>query len=256
MLVYHTTVRSALQAVARLARSSPMMAIIHAPVARAESIALRQIDRYPVITATHVTRTHLRRAGMPAVQLVVMPPKGDETTMFLMSNVAPQPTREVWRPALDPEEPLIWRNYQLTTMPSGAITWRLSEQARGHYRHRIARLITGRGGLPKPGDKPYMLPDETAHAQLLKLADHLQHYPGVSGIRADVFELAQYSTKVWQATRKRGAYPLWPTMPYTRFNIPQTAPLAEIQNHQPYQDQEDPTDDQDQAQDDDQTCQP
>ena len=92
MLVFHTTVTSALQTVARLARSSPMVATITAPVEKAEQIALRQVDRYPTITVDHVTRTHLRKAKLPAVQLVVMPPKGGEVVMLLMSNITPPKT--------------------------------------------------------------------------------------------------------------------------------------------------------------------
>lgn len=233
MLTYHRTVTSALQATARLARASPYVALISAPVDKAEQIAERQLKRYPTIGVDHPTRTALRRAGIPAIQLVVMPPKGEEVTMLLWSNLPPPDSREKWQLALDPDLPLTWRNYQLSKAPKGAaITWRLSEAARAHYRQRLARLITGRGGIPVSGQQPYQLPDETAHAQVVKLAEHLKHYPGLSGIRADVFELAQHSTRLWKSTRPQMPYPAWPTMPYVRFGGPQTAPLSDLVHHQ------------------------
>lgn len=232
MLSYHTTVTSALQTVARLARASPMVAVITAPVEKAEQIARRQVERYPTISADHVTRTHLRKAKLPAVQLVVMPPKKSEVVMLLLSNVIPPNSREVWRDALSEDDPLQWRNYQLIRGKNKAITWRLSEQARQHYRKRLARLITGRGGIPGKGETPYMLPHQTARDQVLQMAAHMQHYPGLSGVRADVFDLAQHSTKLWRSTRPDEPYPAWPTMPYARFNQPQTAPLSELKNHQ------------------------
>ena len=111
MLVFHATVTSALQTVARLARSSPMVATITAPVEKAEQIARRQVERYPTIAADHVTRTHLRKAKLPAVQLVVMPPKKGEVVMLLMSNTTPPNSREIWRDALNEDDPLTWRNY-------------------------------------------------------------------------------------------------------------------------------------------------
>lgn len=233
MLTYHRTATSALQATARLARASPYIAVISAPLNKAEQIAERQLGRYPTIGVDHPTRTVLRRAGLPAIQLVVMPPNGEEVTMLLWSNVPPSESRETWQLALDLDLPLTWRNYQLSRAPKGeAITWRLSEAARAHYRQRLARLITGRGGIPVPGQQPYQLPDETAHAQVLKLAEHLKRYPGLSGIRADVFDLAQHSTKLWKSTRPQMVYPAWPTMRYVRFAPPQTAPLSDLIHHQ------------------------
>lgn len=241
MLRYHTTVTSALQTVARLARISPQVAVISAPVEKAEQIAQRQVERYPTITTTHATRTALRRAGIAAIQLVILPPKDGTVTMFLMSNVIPPSSREEWGDALDSETPLTWRNYQLSRGKKNAVTWRLSTAVREHYRERIARLITGRGGIPGQGKQPYQLPDETARNQVLRLAAHLQHYPGLSGIRSDVFALAQHSTRLWNNTREQGQYPVWPTMPYARFAQPQMAPLADLIQHQ-----EEPDHDQDQ----------
>lgn len=227
-LRYHITVTSALQQVVLLARLSPMVATITAPLQKAEQVAHRQAQQYPTITATPNTRSALRAAGLPAIQLVVMPPDSNTVTMFLLSNVIPQDSREVWRNALDPHAPLTWRNYSLTTTKTGSVTWRLSQQARDHYRQRLARLITGRGGVPQAGQRPYMMPDETARTQVLKLAEHLHRYPGFSGVRADVFDLAQHSTKLWRNTRPNSHYPVWPRQPNTRFSAAQTAPIDQI----------------------------
>lgn len=245
MLQYHITVNSALKTVARLARLSPLVAVIEVPVSQAEQVAQRQLKRFPSITATHVTRTALRKVGVAAVQLVIMPPKGGLVTLLLMSNIRPSDSREVWFNGLDATSPLTWRNYELSRGKNGAVTWRLSAAARDHYRKRLARLIAGRGGLPAPGQQPYQLPEATSRDQVLKLAAHMQHYPGFSGVRADVFDLAQYSTRVWRKTQKGVTIPMWPTMPYTRFSAPQTAPLSALSHHQ-----EEPDDqDQDEAQD-------
>lgn len=224
---YHLTVTSALYMVARLARSSPYVAVIEVPLPKAVQVAQRQVSRHPTITATHTTRTALRRAGLAAVQLVVMPPSGDTVTMLLMSNVVPPSSREVWQRVLDPL-PLTWRNYELTRLPDSRVTWRLSQAARDHYRQRLARLITGRGGPPAQGERPYQLPPATAAEQVRKLAAHLGNYPGFAGIRSDIFELAQHSTKLWNATHSQGQWPEWPTMPYVRFSQPQTAPLSDL----------------------------
>lgn len=221
---YHTSVTGALRTIARLSKSSPYVAPILAPIPKAEAVAQRQVKRYPSIVADHRTRTALRAAGIPAVQLVILPPDAEDVPMILMSNL-PANERESWQHVWDPEVPLEWRNYVLTRRKNGAITWRLSDSARQHYQNRIARLITGRGGAPAEGKQPYQLSDETAAAQVLKLAEHLSHYPGLSGIRSDVFDLAQYSTRVWRSTRPNYPFPKWPTMPYTRF---QTAPMAPL----------------------------
>lgn len=227
VLHYHRTVTSALHTVARLARSSPWVAVIEVPVMKAVQVAQRQVSRHPTIMATHTTRTALRRAGVAAVQLVVMPPTGDTVTMLLMSNVVPPGSREVWQHALIPE-PLTWRNYALTRLPDNRVTWRLSEAARDHYRQRVARLITGRGGPVDQGKRPYQLPPETAAQQILQLAAHLRHYPGFAGVRSDIFDLAQHSTKIWKATHSQRQWPVWPTMPYVRFSQPQTRPIEEL----------------------------
>lgn len=224
---YHTTVTSGLQCIARLARASPQVAVIRAPLAKALQVAERQADRYPTIGADHGTRTALRRVGMPAVQLVILPPDRDMITLVLLSNVAPD-DREQWQLALDPDWPLHWRNYQLASGPTGAITWRLTEAIREHYRKRINRLITGRGGPPGPGERPYQYPPETARTQVLLLAQHLQRYPGLGGVRRDVYALAQHSTRVWQGTHPDQPYPHWPTMPYLPYRRPQTAPLSDL----------------------------
>jgi hypothetical protein len=242
MLRYHVTVTSALQAVARLARLSPMVAVIEVPVSKAQQVAERQAKRYPAILATHTTRTALRKAGFPAVQLVVMPPTGDTVTMYLMCNETPTGSREMWRDALDSQQPLTWRNYSLTRTAKGGVTWRLSEQVRDQYRKRIARLITGRGGKPAAGEQPYQLPSHVAHQQVLNLAAHMMRYPGLSGVRGDVFQLAQYSTKVWKSTHPKESYPAWPLLPYTPYLQPRTLPLEDIAQHP----QENPDHDQDQ----------
>ena len=230
MISYHLTVRGALQEVARLARTSPYVAVIETPIAKAEAVTQKQVDRYPTITASHVTRTHLRKAKLSVVQMVVMPPKGGMVTVFLMANVPPN-SRENWWHALDEEDPFNWRNYQLTRGKNNAVTWRLSEGVRAHYRKRIARLIAGRSGKPVQGEAPYMLPTVTAAKEIHLLAEHLQRYPGLSGIRADVFELAQYSTKVWTNTRPKFPFPVWPTMQYMRFEAAKMAPISTITQH-------------------------
>lgn len=231
MFFYHLTVTSSLQNVARLTRSSPYVATLQVPVEKAIAVAEKQAGRYPTITADHVTRTHLRKAKLPVVQMVIMLPKDGMVTIYLISN-QPAEKRETWEHVFDEDTPLIWRNYQLKRGKNDAVTWGLSEQAKGHYRERIARLITGRGGPVKDRKKPYQFPDETAADQVLLLAQHLQGYPGLSGIRTDVFDLAQYSTKVWKSTRPHHPYPEWPTMPYTRFKKAILAPLSRImENH-------------------------
>lgn len=235
MTCYHLTVTSALQTVARVARSSPVVAVIPAPIDKVEQIAQRQVARYPTITVDHGTRTALRKAKLAAVQLVVMPPLDGALVLLLMANIEPPGSREEWRNALDPEAPLVWRNYALHHDERGQMTWRLSERAREHYRTRIARLITGRGGLPLPGKAPYQLSPDSSRQQIEALAHHMAHYPGLSGVRADVFALAQYSTKVWKSTHQepvRQQYPVWPTMPYVRFGSPQTAPLHQLSSQQ------------------------
>jgi len=257
MLVYHKTVKSALQGVGLLVRTSPAIAVITAPVEKAEVVALRQVKRHSSITASRQVRSALRAAGYAAVQLVVMPPKEGEVAMFLLSNIPPAGSREDWQDAFDPDIPLTWRNYELfrgSVIPkdretlseiiqgargpgetpranSGAVTWRLKRAVRKHYRTRLARLITGRGGWPDAGQAPQQLSDETARTQVLLLAEHLGHYPGLRGIRADVFSLAQYSTRVWKSTRRDPHYPVWSTMPYSQFSSPQTAPLSELTTH-------------------------
>lgn len=224
---YHRSVRSGLRAIALVARASPYVVLIQAPLDRAIEIARRQVERYPSIGVDHSTRTALRKVGQPAVQMVIMPPDGDKVSLVLLSNVIPN-EREQWQLALDPDWPLVWRHYQLASGRGEAITWRLNEQIRAHYRCRINRLITGRGGQPRPGEKLYQLPAAAAREQLLKLADHLTHYPGFSGIRQDVFELAQHSSKVWRSTHPQEPAPLWPRMPYLRFRTPETADLANL----------------------------
>lgn len=231
MSSYHTTVSGALQSVARLARASPYVVRIDTPLAQAEKVAQKQIGRYPTITASNVTRTHLRKAKLPAVQMVIFPPDSKSITILLMSNI-PVDKRENWEHVFDELTPLIWRNYQLTRGKNNSITWKLSEQAKAHYQQRLARLITGRGGQYAQGQKPYQLPDETAYRQVLNLAEHLRHYPGLSGIRADVFDLARYATKMWKSTRPDYPYPEWPTMPYLQFRSPKIAPLSALQEAQ------------------------
>jgi len=231
-LIYHVTVTSGLQAVAKLARLSPLVAVIEAPVGKAERVALRQVDRYPSIGQSHVTRTALRHAQVPAVQMVILPPTDGLVHLLLLSNLVPPESREIWRDGLDPADPLIWRHYELVTTESGRISWRLRASARVHYRQRLARLITGRGRL-SPSGTPYQLDSPSARRQVLRLAEHLGRYPGLSGIRADIYSLAQYSTKVWKSTRPDDPYPVWPFMPYLPFLSPRTAPLADLCPHVP-----------------------
>lgn len=230
---YHRSISGGLQTLARLARTSPYFVCIRVPVEKAEQVAQRQAERYPTITASHLTRTHLRKAQVPAVQMLIMPPFGMDTIdIFLLTNVVPPDSREAWQLCLDPAQPLTWYDYQLCERSQsvrkggkGAITWRLTEEAQQRYRHRIARLITGRGKKPATGQRPYQLSDETAHKEVLLLAEHLQKYSGFSEVRKDIFQLARYSTRVWKSTRPHAPYPQWPTMPYVRFTTPRMAPL-------------------------------
>lgn len=210
-----------------MARASPYVVIIQVPISKAADVAVKQSQRYPTIIADHSTRSALRRIGFPVVQMVILPPDERSITLLLLTN-SPPDDREKWQLGLDPDWPLRWRNYQLCRMPSGAISWRLSEQVRGHYRQRINRLITGRGGVPASGQKPYQLPPDTARKQILELAGHLSHYPGFSGVRRDVFELARHSTKVWQNTHPDYPYPRWPPMPYLRFSQSQTTLISDL----------------------------
>ncbi|GGR34549.1 hypothetical protein [Deinococcus ruber] len=172
-------------------------------------------------------------------------------SIILLSTAIPAESREVWRDAFDAEKPLTWRNYALTRTPKERITWRLSVDARKQYRTRIARLITGGGGVIHPrvklkklagksvekpkqeyGEKrreiPRRLSSDAARRQILNLAAHMQHYPGLSGIRSDVFDLAQYCTRVWKSTHPDSAFPLWPKMPILPYLQPRMAPLANI----------------------------
>lgn len=230
---YHLTATSSLQAVARLARASPWIVAITVSAEQAARVAQRQAERYPSITRDHRSRNALRNLGLPAIQLVTLAPAQGHVTLLLVSNVVPQDSREQWRRALDPDEPLRWRNYELIRSPEGAITWRLSEQARAHYQMCINRTITGRGGRPKPGERPYQFSPATARQQVLQLAAHLCRYPGFSGIREDVYTLAQHSTKVWHNTHPHEPFPVWPKMPYLRFGQYRTAPLDDLleENH-------------------------
>lgn len=234
MLLYHTTVVSGLQAVARLARLSPYIVKIVAPLGKAQQVAERQVDRYPSITAPHTTRTALRRAGYPAVQLVVMPPRDEQVTMYLMSQ-DPVEGREIWRYIADLDEPTIWGAYQFDVTDAGRATWRLSEAKREHYRHRIARLITGRGGVVVDQDgrrrAAYQPTPEAAHKAVSNLIQHLGVYPGFAGVRADLFALAQYSTRVWNSTHPKRPYPVWPRHPTLPYIKPRTAPLYTITQH-------------------------
>ena len=227
MLRYHITVTSGLQCVARLARLSPIVAVLDVPVSKALKVAQRQLDRYPTIATTHGTRTALRAMGMPTVQLVVMPPSDGTVTMLLLSNREPPDTRERWQDAYGPD-PLTWRNYELCVTAHGSVSWRLSKAARVHYRQRIARLITGRG-LAVQGQRPYQLPDATASAQLQQLQIHLYRYPGLSGVRSDIASLQRYARTVWTTTRRSRYWTVWPHQPYARYRAPQTAPLDILQ---------------------------
>ena len=201
--------------------------VIQAPLEKVEQIAQRQVNRYPSIGATHVTRSALRNVSIPAVQLVIMPPDEGTISLILLSN-APPDDREQWQLALDADWPLSWRNYQLACSEKGAITWRLREAVREHYRLRINRLITGRGGKAVPGERPYQYSPQIARMEVLLLADRLHRYPGLSGVRRDVFGLAQHSTRVWRSTHPGHPFPQWPTMPYLPYRQPQTAPLTDL----------------------------
>jgi hypothetical protein len=233
---YHSTVTSGLQAIIRLIRKSPYVVQLEVPVHKALAIAERQVKRYPSITQTHTTRTALRKVNLPVIQLVVMPPNGQTITLFLLSNQVPPDTRETWSQALDPTTPLTWRNYELTQLEDGRISWRLSRQVRERYGVQLTRLITGRGGVRQvltPGgmrrQAKYQLRPEVAYTQVLKLAAHLGQYPGLAGVRRDVFALAQQSTRLWQSTHPQRPYPVWPYQPYLPYRTPRMAPLSDLQ---------------------------
>lgn len=239
MFRYHTTVQSGLQISARLARSSPIMAVVQVSDAKAEAVAGRLLKRYPTIALSHVSRTALRKINAPVTQLVILPPKQQQVTMLLMSDAVPD-QREQWFDGTEPDTPLIWRNYQLHHNEKGRMTWRLSGAARTYYQDRIARLISGRGGsVPvlngegkQVGQRPVYRPSpEAARLQLQQLAVHMSRYPGLSGIRADIATLAQYSNRIWKSTYDVPC-PEWPTMPYTRFLAARTAPLVDVIHYQ------------------------
>lgn len=232
---YHVTVTSGLQAVVRLVRKSPFVVQLEVPVQKVVGVAARQVARYPSITQTHVTRTALRKVDLPVIQLVVMPPSGERITLFLLSNQVPAGTRETWVHALDCEAPLTWRHYELVELEGGRLSWRLSRQVRERYAVQLRRLITGRGGsnaVLTPGglrrQARYQLRPEVAHQQVLKLAAHLGRYPGLAGVRRDVFALAQQSTRLWQSTHPQRPHPVWPYQPYLPYLAPRTALLSEL----------------------------
>lgn len=234
---YHSTVTSGLQASARLIRKSPYVVQIEVPVDKVVAIVERQVKRYPSITQTHTTRTALRKVNLPVIQLVVMPPNGQTITLFLFSNQVPLDTRETWRLALDLTTPLTWRNYELTQLEKGQISWRLSRQVRERYGVQLTRLITGRGGVRQgmtPGgmrrQAKYQLRPEVAHTQVLKLAAHLGRYPGLGGVRRDVQALARQSTRLWHSTHPQRPYPVWPYQPYLPYRTPRMAPLSDLQD--------------------------
>ncbi|WP_227978776.1 hypothetical protein [Deinococcus terrestris] len=241
-LLYHRTVTSGLQATLHLARASPIVAVIQAPIAKAEAIAQRQIDRYPTITASHTLRSSLRRAKYPVVQMVILPPTGEHITLVLMSNAEPSGSREDWFNGLDPAAPFTWRNYELTRQEGQRLTWRLNNQARAYYRKHIARAVTGRGGRQLHANKAGKItgkvvarrqhPPLVARTQLLRLGDHLSHYPGFSGVRKDVFDLYVYSQRVWRSTHPDEPPPAWPYMPYLRYCAPKRARLSDLQEMQ------------------------
>lgn len=163
--------------------------------------------------------------------------------MYLMSG-DPIEGRETWRHILDADEPVIWGAYQFDLTPVGRATWRLSEAKREHYRNRIARLITGRGGVVVDQDgkrqAAYKPTPEIAHKAVSNLIRHLGVYPGFSGVRGDLFGLGQYSTRVWQSTHPNYPYPVWPRHPTLPYIKPRTAPLYTITQHSQEESPHDP----------------
>lgn len=224
-LRYHTTVTSGLQGVARLARLSPLYVPVTVPVAKAAQVAARQAQRYPSITQAAGTRTALRRAGYPAVQLVTLPPRDSTVTLVLLSGLEPTNGREVWQDSRDPQTPLRWGPYELSTSQEGSVTWRLSQERRAHYRRRLTRLIVGQG---LPGGRVIRLPDDVARLKVEGLAQHLLSYPGLSGVREDYDLLRRHAERTWASTRSRASPPCWPYKAYLPFLRPHTAAMTQL----------------------------
>ncbi len=246
-VVAHGTVTPALQGVARLVRTSPLAAVVTLPRTTAERRILTLYDRYPSAAADHLTRSSLRHLRQPAVSLIVMPPEQDTVAVLLLTNVVPD-DREVWTPALDPAYPLRWRAYELATgatmaqashgalQPSAArlksITWRLAAERRDNYRQTITRLIHS----ATPSTKTFKNPAQCtarrtpagARDALERLGTHLVRYPGLSGIRTDVWLLGHHMYRLWNQQLPKEPAPSWPRHRYSTLLAAQFAPLESL----------------------------
>ncbi|WP_189643837.1 hypothetical protein [Deinococcus piscis] len=249
----HSTVTPALQQIARTVKTSPLAATIVLPRETAEKRIQILRERYPSVVADHLTRSALRKVGLPAVTMVIMPPDKDRVTVFLLSNIAPD-DRENWQQVLDEYEPLTWRNYSLTTqavmlaeshkykkpktIPVKArerITWRLSRNARMTYEKNVKRLIHGRYPRQKTPQNEAKLPapgttrsPTGVRKQLEGLGQHLTHYPGLSGIRTDIWLLYMYAARMWEKQYPKEAALVWPKPPYSRLLPVKMAPLETL----------------------------
>lgn len=249
-------VTPALQHVGRLLHASPYAAAVPLSREGAERGVRRLLARYPSAAAHRNTQSALRGLDLPCVLVVVMPPTTHGVTVLLLANHPPD-DREAWHLALDPERPLRWRGYEVTTaaemhaeadllrrpQPRRAgdaqrITWRLAEDLREEYRHTITRLVNSTrparrkrsqaappDGGPRPGTTRSL---EGARAQLEALGQHLATYPGLNGINVDRWMLRRHLERLWQGQHPGHPPPAWPRYPYTRLLPVQLAPLAAL----------------------------
>lgn len=246
----HSTVTPALQMTCRLLRKSPYVATVHLPRATAEKRIEVLQERYPSVLSEHQTCSALRHLKLPAVKMLVMPPQGQQVTVFLLANVVPD-NREVWTPALNPATPLTWKKYEVTTggrmheacrgykpleplskKQAERLTWRLSSEQREAYRQDITRLIHSHRAGPSDrssswGTGPKVIRTLPAiQTRLESLGVHLLRYPGFSGIRTDIWLLERHMQRLWQQQHPHLPCPHWPHPPYLSLLPAKLKPLS------------------------------
>lgn len=258
----HSTTTPALQAAVRLARAAPLVATVSAPPGRAEDVAARLLRRYPLAQADHRHRSAARLLGLPAVRLLVMPPRPDAVTLLLFATAQPD-ERENWHAPTDPRDPLTWHVYELATAAQvqadmqrlrssrppdhyrpEALTWRLSSAARRHYQTRITRTVMAATVKPaQKGKKGSNRPNQTrsvngARRELETLGQHLANLPGLSGVRSDVWAAQRHMLRLWNQHHPDSPPPAWPRHPWPRYQAAELRPLAELlAAHQHQEDQ-------------------
>ncbi|AWT37843.1 hypothetical protein DM785_19205 (plasmid) [Deinococcus actinosclerus] len=190
----------------------------------------------------------MRRATppMPTVSAVLMPPDEGSVTLLLLANIPPD-DRERWCLATDPADPLVWRNYELVRVAAlheemnryrrpqvlrgedaDRLTWRLSSDARARYREQVTRVIhstrsrTGQGGPIHTRTTPGQA------AQLTRLGEHLARYPGLHGIRNDVWVIGLHARRLWRQQHPEAPPIPWPVLRPTLMHRVTTAPLVSL----------------------------